>query len=574
MCFMKKSYSHGRLIKAQFFRTVFGNLSAVLVVILTAFTQALAEPLCFWVEFTDKGRYEALTGEDLWNAAFEHGLTEAAIERRRVEGIADEHLVTLDDLPVDSEYLERVSSLGAQVITTSRWFNLAAIEAELRVAERVSELEFVRDIKPMGYLVPTHSEYEVAGEFDGNPPPGPGMDGAGLYGPSYLQALQVNAVEAHRQGFTGQGVLMAVIDGGFTLDHEAYERIDVVATYDVTDNEVAVQQQDKDSPGQSAHGTLCLSTIAGYRPGNLIGTAYEASFLLVKSEYVPTETIQEEYDYVVGLEWAERNGARGTSGSLGYTDWYNDAMKDGEQPITSRALRKARELGVVCVTSAGNEGPQPRTLGPPADHWGGLTIGAVDSLGQIVGFSSRGPTSDGRTKPDLVGRGYNCVAVKPLSHHSYILANGTSLSTPVVAGVVALVRGAHPDWSAERVIRALKSTADRSDRPDNSYGWGVPDAMAAIRYPELRWTFLDENGRAVSRICVTAIHDMADTLRASSDKHGIVSLPNLTPGNWTWHVDLPENWKLRTGQRQGAMTVNDGKSFRIILTEASEAGQP
>lgn len=184
----------------------------------------------------------------------------------------------------------------------------------------------------MGYLQPTYSEYEIVGEFDGNPAPGPGMDGPGIYGPSYQQDLQVNAVEAHRLGYTGKGVLLAIIDGGFTLDHEAYERIDVVGSYDVTNNEVAVHQQPSDPPGQTAHGTLCLSTIAGYSPGNLIGTAYEASFLLVKSEYVPTETIQEEDDYVAGLEWAERNGAMVTSSSLGYTDWYNDAMKDGEIP--------------------------------------------------------------------------------------------------------------------------------------------------------------------------------------------------------------------------------------------------
>lgn len=524
----------------------------------------------YWVEFSDKGRWELLDPSALRAAATEYGLTDAALQRRRVEGIADADLVTVSDLPPDPTYLSAITAAGATIHQVSRWFNLASVSAGPEALERICELPFVQSVKPVGVLMPAHSEYEIVGTFDGMPAPGPGIDAAGSYGPSYRQALQVNAVEAHRLGYTGRGVLMAVIDGGFTLDHEAFCRIDVVATYDVTDNETVVSQEAKDAPGQTAHGTLCLSTIAGYAPGNLIGTAYEASFLLVKSEYIPTETVQEEDDYVTGLEWAERLGVRVTSSSLGYTDWYNAALTDGEYPITSRALNRARELGVVCVTSAGNEGPQPHTIGSPGDSWGGLSIGAVDSLGEIAGFSSRGPTSDDRTKPDLVGRGVRCIAVAPFSDHRYIMANGTSLSTPVVAGVAALVRGAHPDWSAEKVIRALKSTADRSDRPDNVYGWGTPDAVAAIRYPELRMIFETPDREAVHGVAVTLSGPDGAQLSSASGRRGVVSFANLPEGNWKYKAKLPDGLIMLAGDISDSLDIVDGKTLRFQVGAASK----
>jgi len=549
------------------------NKTLVTLVLIMSLLPGMAYALeqdqqAYWVEFTDKGQWELLDPPALHDAAFEQGLTEASLERRRIEGIAEADLITISDLPPDPGYLSVVVEAGADIEQVSRWFNLASVKAEPGVVERISELPFVRSVKPMGYLQATYSEYEVVGEFDGMPAPGPGIDAAGTYGPSYLQALQVNAVEAHRLGYTGRGVLMAVIDGGFTLDHEAYEHIDVYATWDVTSNDDEVHQEPEDAEGQTGHGTLCLSTIAGYQPGNLIGTAYEATFVLVKSEFIPTETIQEEDDYVAGLEWAERLGVRVTSSSLGYTDWYNAALTDGDTPITSRAINRARELGVLCVTSAGNEGPQPHTIGPPGDNWGGLTIGAVDSNGVIGKFSSRGPTADGRTKPDLVGRGVRCVCVRPFSERAYFLVNGTSLSTPVVAGVAALVRGAHPDWSVEKCIRALKSTADHADRPDNVYGWGTPDAVAAINYPEIRFVLHDAQKNGVQKVHIT-LEGPGGPLEGVSDGRGVISFANLEDGMWKYTVAAPDGSLLEEKEVTGKVVIGDSKTVRLQI----DAGQ-
>ncbi|GBE29485.1 serine protease AprX [bacterium BMS3Bbin04] len=436
----------------------------------------------YWVEFTDKGQWESLSQGELETAAFDHGLTQRAIDRRELEGLAGDDLITLDDLPPDAEYVAMLGELGAQLCQQSWWFNLVSVRADDQVMAQIAELPFVKRVHRVAAMSMARSSYEVVEEFDGNPAPGPGIDTPGSYGRSYLQALQVNAVEAHRQGITGKGVLMVVIDGGFELSHECFENLDVIAEWDVTDNDDYTGQEPEDARGQTSHGTGCLSEIAGYSPGNLIGIAYEASFVLVKSEYIPTETVQEEDDWVAGLEWAERLGASVGSSSLGYTDWYNAAMYDGWYPLTSRAITRAFEKGVVFVTSASNDGPQPMTLGAPADCYGGLSIGAIDSLGTIGRFSSRGPTADGRIKPDLVTRGVQTLLASPQTQNNYAYWNGTSMACPIGAGVVALVRQAQPEWSAAEVMEALRMTADRADHPDNTYGWGIPDVMKAIAY--------------------------------------------------------------------------------------------
>ena len=436
----------------------------------------------YWIEFTDKGQWENLNQVELEAAAFEHGLTQRAIERRELEGLSGDALITLDDLPPDAEYMAMIRELGADLEQQSRWFNCVSVMADDAVLAQIRELPFVQSVERVGVLEIARSSYEVVEEFDGNPAPGPGIDTPGSYGPSYLQALQVNAVEAHRQGITGKGVLLVIIDGGFELSHECFETVDIFAEWDVTENDDYTGQEPEDARGQTSHGTGCLSEIGGYSPGNLIGIAYEASFVLVNSEYVPTETVQEEDDWVAGLEWAERLGASVGSSSLGYTDWYNTAMYDGVYPLTSRAITRAYEKGMVVVTSASNEGPQPMTLGAPADCYGGLAIGAIDSLGMIGGFSSRGPTADGRIKPDLVTRGVRTLLCSPQTRNRYSYWNGTSMACPIGAGVVALVRQAQPEWSAAQVMEALKMTADRADRPGNVYGWGIPDVMKAIAY--------------------------------------------------------------------------------------------
>ena len=257
-------------------------------------------------------------------------------------------------------------------------------------------------------------------------------------------------------------------------------------------------------------------------------------------------------------------GARTLSASLSYKDWYDLRDYDGEKPLTSLGINRAFHLGMLCTTSMGNEGPEPMTLGAPAESFENLGSGAVDSTGEIARFSSRGPSADGRIKPDLCTMGIRTAAVSPFTEHAYSRWNGTSLSAPVLGGVMTLVRGAHPEWSAKKTREALKMTASRADRPDNTYGWGIPDVMAAIHYPEIRFTFVDSRNEVVNGVEVQITNEEGEILSARAEQ-GIVSFPNLADGLWTYQIVVPEGWKMNPMPSNGKITCPSGKSMRITL---------
>ncbi len=518
------------------------HLAGILTTSLLLAAFAHAQPReTVWVGFSDRGRWGLLTEAEVDAEARKHVSAEA-IERRRVEGLPEDSLLTLADLPPDPGYVEAVIACGAELKRRSHWFNRVSVEATADVLERIRQLPFVEDITPVLQGRPAGFSYEIAGEWDGYPPPGPGADLPAEYGPSYLQNLMVNAVEAHRQGYTGEGVLVVVLDSGFELSHEAFRNLDVFAQYDfIEDDDYPGLEPLEDAGGQPNHGTACMSVIAGYAPGNLIGIAPRVTLILGKTEDVRREVVKEEDDFVAAMEWAERLGARVLSASLSYKDWYVVADYDGHTPFISRAANHARKLGLLPATSLGNEGPQPMTLGAPCDAPGVMGIGAVDSTGKIARFSSRGPSADGRIKPDLCAMGVRTACVSPQTEHRYSRWNGTSLSCPVIGGVLALVRGAHPEWSTDQVEEALKQTASQADHPDNVYGWGVPDVVAAIRYPEVEVEVLDRNGEPIAGAMVLLASPDADVApRSITDEQGRVSFANLEQVRWEYAVSIED----------------------------------
>ncbi|MBD3165956.1 S8 family serine peptidase [bacterium] len=529
-----------------------------------------ALPQKVWIHLTDRGAWERLSPAQIDSAALADGLTERALERRRIEGLTSDALITIADLPPDPSYLQTLSEQGAEIGEVSRWFNCVSAYCNDNDLPVIRSLPFVAAVEPVHATQPAGFSYTVEGHWESFPSPGPGATGAGLYGPSYLQNLMVNAVEAHRRGYNGRGVLLAVLDSGYELTHESFSDLDIVAEYDfVEDDDNTGYEEGEDVRGQPAHGTGCMSVIAGYQPGNLIGVAHGVSLVLAKTEDVRSETPAEEDNWVAAVEWAERLGASVLSSSLSYSDWYTLADYDGRTPITSLVAERAHKLGMVLATSAGNEGPQPRTVSPPSTGPFVLGIGAVDSTGKIGGFSSRGPTSDGRIKPDLVAMGVRTAVASPFSDHRYSRWNGTSLSTPVMGGVIACVRSARPDWNAGQATRALRATASRADRPDNIYGWGIPDIIAATRWPEGIVKVNDSHGKPLEGARVRLLQSPAPRAHFSSrhaiddaensktplsvqlqerlgptyppitavtDPYGEARFPNLPNGKWTVQV--------------------------------------
>ncbi len=443
------------------------------------------DPVKVWVCFTDKDVFS----ETALQAALEYvEISQRTLKRRAKSGAG----LSLADLPVRKDYIDAVADIALSVCHSSRWLN--SISAEVYKADlvKLADLSCVAEIIPVArgkragtFLEQEDYTWQGNDGFDESRA-WMGHEGA-FYGNSYDQLAQMEVIEAHRRGYYGEDVIVAVIDGGFMYDHRALRHTDVIAEWDFIFNDdfTGYDPEQGDVRGQPVHGTGCWSTIAGYDPGNLIGAAPFASFLLAKSEDVRWEKPVEEDNWVAAIEWCERMGADVASSSLSYKDWYNAAEFDGIAAPASRAAATAYEMGMVICTSAGNEGPRPMTLGAPTDAEGVLSIGAVDSTGVITWFSSRGPAADGRIKPNICALGRHTTAVSPYSYDRYGLWNGTSLSCPLAAGAMALLVEAHPDWPVYKYYEAVENTATHAHRPDNIYGYGIVRIAKAIDYPSI-----------------------------------------------------------------------------------------
>src|SRR5690606_26932934 len=231
-------------------------------------------------------------------------------------------------------------------------------------------------------------------------------------------------------------------------------------------------------PNQHIHGTLVLATITGHDPGNFRGVAPGVAVLLSKTEHQAVEEPFEEDVYVEGLEWIEAMGADIFSASLMYSSWYTAEDYDGATAVSTVAIEIAIGNGLIVFTAMGNAGPDPSTLGAPADAAGAISLGAVNVAGELAPFSSRGPTADDRIKPDVLAPGWAVYTVDPGTVDGYVQINGTSFSTPIAAGVGALLLEAYPWLTPAEMAELLRSTASQADAPDNDHGHGIIDAAA------------------------------------------------------------------------------------------------
>lgn len=450
-------------------------------------------------------------------------------------------------------YLAALEAAGARLRHVSRWLNAASVEADSAELAAIRALPFVAEVRPVARLEADRDSV-VAGDPPPPPPTGAGAADAAEAGPSYAQLEAVGIPEAHALGYLGHGVLIGILDSGFSTRHEALRHLDVLAERDFiqgdTNPEDDPSRTPPDLPGQQNHGTQCLSLIGAYRPGSMLGAAPLASYLLAKTERTAVEIPAEEDDWCAGIEWAEAMGADVITTSLSYTRWYRVAQLDGRTAVTTKMANLAWERGVVILNSAGNDGPGPSTVGAPGDAPGEITVGAVNLQGQIVGFSSRGPTGDGRVKPDVVAPGTGVLVVRGGELDGYQRGGGTSYSVPLVAGVAALVVEAHPDWGPDAVREAIVMSASRADRPDNDYGWGIVNARAAILYPLLEGRVTSRDGGAPlagARVAWERVgeskgewavpSDAPPAGETRSDAGGNYTIGNLPPGAYRLTVE-------------------------------------
>ncbi|MBU0983940.1 MAG: S8 family serine peptidase [candidate division Zixibacteria bacterium] len=440
------------------------------------------EVVKIWVFFTDKGVFDKSGFE---RAAASVTLTERALRRRAKVG--KDHVV-FADLPVATSYVDQIVAMGGSHRRSSRWLNAASFDIPAAQLESLADLPFVAQVKPLvQYRKP-----EVIDEGDRGVIRNPsGTNDAFDYGLSQSQLQQIGVTALHTQGYSGEGVTLAIMDTGYRKTHQAFANHvasgRVLAEWDFVQNDGNTANESGDASSQWNHGTYIWSVSAGEDDGNIYGPAYKANIILCKTENVSSETQVEEDNWVAALEFSDSVGTDVITTSLGYSDFdngfsYSFEDMDGQTATISIAASTCDGLGIVMCNSMGNSGPSSGSLTAPADAFDILSVGSVSSTGVIASSSSRGPTADGRIKPEVCARGVSTRCASPTSDVGYTYASGTSLSTPLVAGAVCLLIEARPDYTPSMIRETMKNTASQAATPDNTYGWGILDMEATLSW--------------------------------------------------------------------------------------------
>lgn len=427
-----------------------------------------------WVFFTDKG-----ADADCRLTQAHNFLSPASLAQKAAQGIE----IGLQDLPVSAAYLAELASFTPQIVSSSRWLNAAVLPMDSEW-DQILELPFVRGVKAMGLLV--RNDFRDSGSPEIEAATEPIIHDASApfqYGRARHQNDMLSITALHSKGITGQGVTVAIFDAGFSGADSIHvfdslrNKGGIIAAYDFVES-------DENPYHGSAHGTQVLSTIAANLPGKMVGTAPHVKVVLARTENPRGERQQEEYNWVDAMEWADSIGVDLIHSSLGYnqfddtTESYTYEQMDGNTAIITRAADEAAKRGIIVTVSAGNEGSNSwRYITAPCDADSVLCIGSVDRHQKHSLFSSIGPSSDGQIKPDVVAMGSRATVANPNNRIS--TSNGTSFSSPTVAGMVACLRQAHPKRSNMDIIQAVRLSSDQFNFPDEKYGYGIPNARIA-----------------------------------------------------------------------------------------------
>jgi subtilisin family serine protease len=398
-------------------------------------------------------------------------LSEKSIARRQKQGISLEY----KDLPVSPAYIDSIRSTGAHVLTVSKWFNsVTVIAASDSIFQRIARFTFVK------------KDYQSKGVASGKKQatdPGKiqvfALEQSFNYGVSEWQTAIHKGQNLHNQGFTGQGITIAVLDAG-------YYHVDQLPAFAyLWDNGQILGTRDFVISGSNlfdghSHGMVVLSIMGGNLPGELIGTSPDANFWLLRSEDAASEYLIEEDNWAAAAEFADSAGADILNTSLGYSQFDNHVMDhtyadmDGNTTRISRAADIAVSKGMLVVVSAGNLGAGSwHYISAPADADSVLAVGAIDANGYIADFSSRGPSSDNRVKPDVVAIGKGTWVAGFES--GVRQGSGTSLSAPIITGLAACLWQANPIATSMELLAAIRESSDRFTNPEAEYGYGIPD---------------------------------------------------------------------------------------------------
>ncbi len=446
----------------------------VLLILLFLGISLLAQvsPNKYYIEFTDKNNNEySLDNPDEF-------LSERSLQRRANQSI----LLDESDLPVTQSYVDSLESLGLQVLNVSKWFNSATVYTiDTELIDTISYLGFVSNATkytpyPKGETKEVDSKYKNIRRTE------PRKEEFDFYnyGDCAIQIKMHNAHKLHNQGYRGAGMMIAVTDAGFT-------GLPDLPSFDTLFNDNRVLSTRNFVHGgdsvfnYSTHGMRVLSILAANYPGNLIGTAPEATYLLLMSEDPDSETFIEEINWISAAEYADSMGADIISVSLGYVDFdtpeFNHSYEtlDGRHAIISFAATVAARKGMLVIAAAANSGEDEEHpwIAAPGDADSIITAGAVWSDQSYAAFSSIGPSYDGRVKPDADAMGggtYNQELSGTIGN-----GNGTSFSTPLLSGIIACLWQKYPEKTNMEIIQAVRQAGNLYNTPTVYLGYGIPN---------------------------------------------------------------------------------------------------
>ena len=403
-------------------------------------------------------------------------LSQRSIDRRKRQGIP----VDLTDLPVAPAYEKQVAEAGIEIVGKSKWNNTLLIRIhKIRELRKLEGLEFITKMKKVFVAPDSVSQRlrsNVRNRLNG------WSHGDGFYGAADAQLKSLNGKRLHEIGYQGKGKMIAVFDGGF-MNVDKIPALHDIKLAGVKD---FVVPESKNVFGEMEHGTMVLSTMAANAPDFYVGVAPEAQYLLIRCEDERTESLAEEDYWASAAEYADSCGVDVINSSLGYHGFDDSSTdhhyyeQDGKTALISRTASMCADKGIVCVNSAGNDGMGSwKKINFPADATDILTVGSINEHGVNAAFSAVGPTADGRIKPDVMAFGSpTCVIT---GRGSIINDNGTSFSSPLVAGMVACLWQALPGKTAKQIIKLVKLAGNNQQHPDNVFGYGVPDFWKAYQ---------------------------------------------------------------------------------------------
>ena len=450
-------------MKITTFNTKIAGLYILFLIIGTVTIQAQVQSY-FYVQFTDKNNspFSLSHPSDFLSAR--------AISRRASFGLTCDST----DLPVNQTYLQQIRNLGIPVHSWSKWMNGATVLLpDSALMSKVRSLPFVKFVEYTGKLtgpvLAPKGKSNVKSSFD--------------YGIAVGQIQQLNGTTLHNEGYRGKGIQIGVIDAGFmnVNINPAFDSLRLQGRLLGTKDFI---NPTSDIYSEDAHGAMVLSTMTGNLPGQFLGTAPDASYWLIRTEYAPTENKVETDFWCSGIEFADSVGVDVATSSLGYSLFDDASMNftyadmNGKVSRASRAANLASRKGIVVTVAAGNEGAASwHYISSPSDADGIITVGAVTSTEVSSSFSSFGPSSDGRVKPEVCATGTSSALVNTAGTPGY--GNGTSFATPIMAGMMACLlqryKAIDPMIDVQTLLNAVFKSGSLYNNPTAQMGYGIPD---------------------------------------------------------------------------------------------------